>query len=65
MAKKPPADPQSCASCKFFQPNQYDDAGWCRRFPPVPVATETGIASAQASTSDGEWCGEYSRKLHG
>lgn len=64
MAKKPtPVEPESCGSCRFFQPNDHDDAGYCRRFPPVPVVIETSLSVAQATSSAEEWCGEFSRKL--
>lgn len=65
MAKKsPPADPQACATCRFFLANQEDDAGYCRRFPPTPIADDDGIASVVAVTSATDWCGEYARKLN-
>lgn len=64
MAKKPPADPQSCESCRFFLGNKTDDAGYCRRYPPTPIADDEGIASVVAVTTSADWCGEYVRVTH-
>ena len=57
-------EPESCATCRFFQENHSDNYGWCRRYPPTPVAIEDATASIQASTSGEEWCGEFSRRLN-
>ena len=62
--KKPAPDPQSCASCKFFQGNQDDEYGYCRRFPPVPIVVDDAPTSIQPTTIDSEYCGEYVRRTH-
>ena len=64
MPKKTEADPQSCASCRFFVPNQTDSVGYCRRFPPVPVAEEEMTVSVFPVTDSADWCGEYVRITH-
>lgn len=65
MKKKPaPADPQSCASCKFFLPNQNDEHGYCRRYPPVFVSDGEGGGFSDPCTAESDWCGEYLRRLN-
>jgi hypothetical protein len=61
--KKLAIEPESCATCKCFQPNAADDYGYCRRRPPTLVATEAGLISVQPSTVAHEWCGDFIRKL--
>lgn len=62
--KKPVDDPQSCASCRFFLRNQVDDAGYCRRTPPVVIVLMDEIYSEQPMTLENEWCGCYERRTH-
>lgn len=66
MAKKPdPAhDPESCASCKYHQPNETDEYGFCRRYPPTVQCDEEGTDILWPITALPEWCGEYRRRLH-
>jgi len=65
MAKKiPPADPQTCASCKFFQGNKIDEFGFCRRYPPVSVVDDEGGAWTIPVTTEDEYCGEFVQKTH-
>jgi hypothetical protein len=66
MKKKviPIIDRENCGLCKFFLKNPDDDNGYCRRFPPMPVADEEGIASVFAVTDTSDWCGEFRPKLN-
>lgn len=57
-------DPEACGCCRFFLANEHDSGGYCRRYPPVPIADEDGLASVGAMTDAFEWCGEFSRKLN-
>jgi hypothetical protein len=63
MAKKPPADPQSCESCRFFLANQSDEHGYCRRLPPALIVINDEAYSEQPTTSAPDWCGCWERKL--
>lgn len=65
MTKKPPADPQSCASCAFFTPVKPGDlVGECRRYPPTPVSDEGMAVCICPQMGVSDWCGEYRRKLN-
>lgn len=64
MKKKTEADPQSCASCRFFQQNDHDDAGYCRRHPPTPIVDEGELACVYPITVATDWCGEFARRLN-
>lgn len=62
---KPAPDPQSCASCRFHQPNQTDEYGFCRRYPPTAHEAEEGSTVVLwPITALPEWCGEYARQTH-
>jgi hypothetical protein len=65
MPKKPPQhEPEACGSCKFFQPNDHDEAGYCRRRPPTAIyESDTTYQSVKVVTTTDEWCGEFSRRL--
>lgn len=62
--KKPIIEPEACAGCRFFQSNQHDNYGYCRRFPPTPIIQEESYASVSPVTHATEWCGEFSRALN-
>ena len=64
MPKKPLIDPESCASCKCFLPNDKDEFGYCRKAPPTVVVHEESILYIQPSTSASDWCGGFVRLLH-
>lgn len=64
MPKKPPADPQSCQSCRFFLANETDENGYCRRNPPEIFVANDELFSDQPTTSADRWCGQYERKTH-
>lgn len=60
--KKPAADPETCASCRFFLlSDPKDEAGYCRRFPPRIVVINDEADSALPVVLYDEYCGEYTR----
>lgn len=62
--KDPAPDPQSCGSCKFHKPNETDEYGFCRRYPPTVAESEEATVVLWPITALPEWCGEYVRKTH-
>lgn len=66
MKKQIPADPQTCAACKFHKPNQTDEYGYCLRYPPKPhLDSEDGAqVMLWPIVALSEWCGEFVQKLH-
>ena len=68
MKKKTPKleeMPETCQTCRFFHLDaQKDEAGFCRRFPPVFVPGDEeaeGGWSFAVTWFDG-WCGEHKGK---
>lgn len=62
--KKPAADPETCASCRFFLLSEpKDEAGYCRRFPPTLIVVNDEPSTAFPVVRHDEWCGEFKRKL--
>lgn len=64
MPKKKPevVDIETCASCRFFLlEDPKDEAGICRRFPPVIISTDEGATVSQPASFPTDWCGEYKR----
>lgn len=56
-------DLETCTSCRFFiMDDPKDDAGYCRRFPPVYVSSEDGASIAYPVVVPADWCGEYKRR---
>jgi len=52
---------QTCQSCKNFL-TQNEAQGLCRRFPPVPMPTEAGVAAFFPPMLNEGWCGEHNEK---
>lgn len=59
MAKKAPADPQSCASCRCFVAEHRAEVGYCKRFPPVPIVNADELRCAYPAVSPDDICGEF------
>lgn len=53
-----------CGSCAFFQADQGEPAGYCRRYPPKVVSSEDGEYSAFPVVEVADWCGEFLRKVN-
>lgn len=52
--------PETCASCRFFLlDEQKDEAGFCRRYPPVYVGSEEEGGWTHAVTWFDQYCGEF------
>lgn len=64
MATKPPADPQSCASCRHFLANTADQFGYCRRYPPVASTQDGAHVTLWPAVTSNLFCGEYDRALN-
>lgn len=64
VKKKLVIEPDVCAGCRHFAAGAANGHGYCRRYPPTPVSQETTYASVWPIVSDGETCGEFSRKLN-
>ncbi|MGE5650955.1 MAG: high-potential iron-sulfur protein [Bacillota bacterium] len=67
MAKKKPIPEDCmprCGSCVFYQADPGDEAGYCRRFPPVVLPDEGGNSSAYPVVIPDDWCGEFTRKVN-
>ena len=62
-AGTPPAE-RACGSCVFYRPlTEGADAGECRRYPRVPLASIAGHVSYVYPThAAGDGCGEYRAK---
>lgn len=53
---------QNCFYCRDY--DKRDDAGFCKRFPPVYVADEAGETMlTYPVVNSTDWCGEYRQKL--
>jgi hypothetical protein len=64
MAKKP-EDIEACTNCRFFLlDDPKDDAGYCRRNPPVSVVDDEGGGWTFPVVVPAEWCGQYQRKVN-
>lgn len=58
---------ETCANCRYFDANEKDEHGECRRFPPVAhidgdvadIYTWFGFPGSKSSV----WCGEWSAAL--
>jgi hypothetical protein len=62
--KKIIADPETCASCRFFLlPDPKDDVGYCVRFPPKVIVINDAPESVLPVVRHDEWCGEYKHAL--
>jgi hypothetical protein len=64
--KKPIPDDcmPKCATCAFIQTEPGQDAGYCRRYPPVVVSSEEGEYSAFPVVEMIDFCGEYRRRTN-
>lgn len=50
----------ACGDCRFWHsPGAVEDAGICKRYPPVPLA---GAGHLQPVTKADAWCGEHQVK---
>lgn len=54
---------ENCITCKYVRINK--DGGFCKRFPPSPMAmphpitAQMSIASVYPMVNGDGWCGEY------
>jgi hypothetical protein len=55
-------DPRICKNCRFFT-DEYEGAGTCVRYPPVPAELVTrdyaGVSVFWPRLNALHWCGEY------
>lgn len=58
-----------CATCDHYVEMQMGNnpvaIGFCRRYPPIPVLTDTEsnfISSHYPQVERNEWCGEFSKR---
>lgn len=50
----------SCDRCRYYEKrSDFEDRGWCRRHPPVPVSKRFGEFPLVGEKG---WCGEYQEK---
>lgn len=63
MPKKPPVDPQSCASCRCYVADPGDEVGFCKRYPPVALVVTDEIRCAYPVVSLDDICGEFAQRL--
>jgi len=56
----------NCTQCHFCRDyDRSDDAGFCKRYPPIYVADEAGdTILTNPVVSSSEWCGEFKPALH-
>ena len=64
---------EECGSCKFYKLDitSKRNAGFCKRFPPTPLAImtvtpdggRTEISKCSPGMGANEWCGEYRQKI--
>jgi hypothetical protein len=62
--KTPPADPQTCGSCRFFLANQVNEYGQCRRFPPATSVQDGAAVTLWPVVAASDWCGDFAHVLH-
>ena len=49
-----------CMNCRHYvKRSDYEDRGWCRRYPPTPVPKKFGEYPLVGQNA---WCGEYLEK---
>lgn len=53
-----------CESCAFFNCEPKDEAGPCRRYPPVVIQLDGDFETAIPIVHRKEWCGEFVRKIN-
>ena len=49
-----------CEQCKFSE--QAGDILYCKRYPPTPILTSTGLSVKWPKVDKIEWCGEFKQK---
>ncbi len=50
-----------CRNCSHYEKrSDYEDRGWCRRYPPTPVAKKFGDFPL---VGENGWCGEFQRAV--
>lgn len=48
-----------CSNCRhYLKRSDYEDRGWCRRYPPTPIAKKFGEFPL---VGEAGWCGEFQR----
>ena len=49
----------TCANCAHWEANPDGSAGFCVRFPPVPVVDDEGVTTIWPITDPADRCGEH------
>jgi hypothetical protein len=53
-----------CRTCAFYQAEQADEAGYCRRYPPQFVTDDETIGWSFPVVVQDDWCGEFKRQCN-
>lgn len=65
MAKAGNNPVDGCAGCRFFHLDApADEAGFCRRYPPVFVVADGDAEVSYPVVEPTDWCGEFKRLEH-
>jgi hypothetical protein len=59
VKKAKPTIAEACQTCRFVLMESRADAGFCRRYPPTPLAGESEFDCTYPVVSPDDWCGEY------